>query len=55
MAIDRTISWKLYGFPFESVYNEEPIPILIDRYYNFRDLDSIEIQMRDNDRRGIQI
>ena len=40
------------GFPFESVYNEEPIPILIDRYYNFRDLDSIEIQMRDNDRRG---
>ena len=40
------------GFPFESVYNEEPIPILIDRYYNFRDLDSIDIQMRDNDRRG---
>lgn len=40
------------GFPFELLYNDEPIPIPIDRYYNVGDLDSIDLQMHVNDRRG---
>ena len=40
------------GFPFENQYSEEPIPILIDRYYNFGDVDSLDLKMNINDRRG---
>lgn len=38
------------GFPFENCYIEEPIPILIDRYYQFDDDSSLIINR--NDMRG---
>jgi ADP-ribosylglycohydrolase len=40
------------GFPFENVYREEPIPILIDRYYTVLDLDSLDLIMNRDDRRS---
>lgn len=40
------------GFPFENVYKEEPIPVFIDRYYNFGDADSLNLDMNINDRRA---
>ncbi|WP_020529727.1 ADP-ribosylglycohydrolase family protein [Flexithrix dorotheae] len=40
------------GFPFENVYVEEPIPILIDRYYTFEDYDPVNLKMNINDRRA---
>ena len=40
------------GFPFENVYKEDPIPILIDRYYTVNDLDSFDLQMNQYDRRA---
>ena len=40
------------GFPFENLYREEPIPILIDRYYTVLDLDSIDLMMNSGDRRA---
>lgn len=38
------------GFPFEFVYNEQPAPVFIDRYYNATD--SLTIKMNHTDRRG---
>lgn len=38
------------GFPFELVYDEEPIPVFIDRYYNATD--SAALKMNRTDRRG---
>lgn len=38
------------GFPFEGVFVEEPIPILVDRIYTWADADLIALN--DNDRRG---
>lgn len=38
------------GFPFEFVYNEEPIPVLVDRYY-FATEES-DLRMNRNDRRA---
>jgi len=40
------------GFPFENLYTDEPIPRLIDRYYNFRDVDSLDLMMNLDDRRA---
>lgn len=40
------------GFPFENIYDEQPIPIFIDRYYNVFDRDSLDLQMNVNDRRS---
>lgn len=40
------------GFPFENVYKEEAIPILIDRYFTVNDLDSFDLRMNQNDRRS---
>lgn len=40
------------GFPFENVYRENPIPILIDRYYTVNDLGSYDLKMNQNDRRS---
>lgn len=40
------------GFPFENLYQEQPIPILIDRYYNAFDLDSLDLKMNTSDRRA---
>jgi len=35
------------GLPFENNYVEEPMPILVDRYYSFRDDPSLEINRED--------
>lgn len=40
------------GFPFENLYTEEPIPVLIDRYYTFKDADSLSLKMNLEDRRA---
>src|SRR5690554_5489932 len=40
------------GFPFENLYEEEPIPVFIDRYYDHRDADTLGIKMNTDDRRG---
>lgn len=26
------------GFPFENLYTEEPIPVFVDRYMNYKDI-----------------
>jgi ADP-ribosylglycohydrolase len=39
------------GFPFENVYQEEPVPVLVDRYYDgYRDAGTV--RMNDRDARG---
>ncbi len=38
------------GFPFENVYEAEPCPFLVDRYYTWRD--DASIRMNRNDLRG---
>jgi len=35
------------GFPFEGTYLEEPVPILIDRYYSYRDDTALAINRQD--------
>lgn len=40
------------GFPFENLYEEEPIPVFIDRYFDHQDADTLGIKMNTNDRRG---
>lgn len=40
------------GFPFENLYEEEPIPVFIDRYFDHRDADTLGIMMNTEDRRG---
>lgn len=40
------------GFPFENLYTEKPIPVFVDRYFNYQDADSLELKMNVNDRRG---
>lgn len=35
------------GFPFENAYKEEPIPIFVDKYYQFDDDDSLKINRND--------
>lgn len=39
------------GFPFENLYQEEPIPVLIDRYYTYKDAD-LGLMMNLDDRRA---
>lgn len=38
------------GFPFEGTYLEEPVPVLVDRYYSFDDDSSLAVNR--NDLRG---
>ena len=38
------------GFPFENVYVEEPVPVLVDRYYTFDNAGDVKIN--DKDLRG---
>ncbi len=38
------------GFPFEGTYVKDPVPVLVDRYYQFNDADSLKINR--NDMRG---
>lgn len=40
------------GFPFENCYKEDPIPILIDRYYTVKDLETQDLLMNKHDRRA---
>jgi ADP-ribosylglycohydrolase len=40
------------GFPFENLYTDQSIPVFIDRYYDFRALDSLDLKMNLNDRRA---
>jgi ADP-ribosylglycohydrolase len=40
------------GFPFENLYSDNPIPVFIDRYFNFRDADSLGLKMNTGDRRA---
>lgn len=40
------------GFPYENIYTDKPIPVFIDRYYDFRALDSLDLEMNVNDRRA---
>jgi len=40
------------GFPFESVYIEEPIPVLVDRYYTPLDADADQVRMNRDDHRA---
>lgn len=38
------------GFPFENVYQDEPCPVLVDRYYDARDAG--QVKLNDQDLRG---
>jgi len=40
------------GFPFENCYSKEPIPILIDRYFTVKDLETHDLVMNKDDRRA---
>lgn len=40
------------GFPFENLYDEEPIPVFVDRYMNYQDADTLGLKMNLNDRRA---
>ena len=40
------------GFPFENLYTETPVPVFADRYFDYRDADSLGLKMNLNDRRG---
>lgn len=40
------------GFPFENLYLEDPIPIDIERYYDFQDAEKFQLKMNLNDRRA---
>lgn len=40
------------GFPFENMYDYEPIPVFVDRFMNYKDADSLGLKMNLNDRRG---
>lgn len=35
------------GFPFEGTYLEDPVPIFVDRYYQFDDDSSLSINRND--------
>ena len=39
------------GFPFENLYVEEPVPVLVDRYYNYQDASS-DLRINVDDLRG---
>ena len=40
------------GFPFENLYTEEPIPVFVDRYMNYKDAEQLGLRMNLDDRRG---
>lgn len=42
------------GFPFENAYVEEPVPVLVDRYYTFRDA-SEDLRVNDKDMRAYSL
>lgn len=40
------------GFPFENLYAETPVPVFVDRYFDYKDADSLNLKMNLDDRRG---
>jgi ADP-ribosylglycohydrolase len=40
------------GFPFENLYDEEPIPVFVDRYFTFEDAERYGLRMNLDDRRA---
>lgn len=40
------------GLPFENLYKDEPMPILVDRYYTFKDAEPLGLMMNLDDRRA---
>jgi hypothetical protein len=40
------------GFPFENLYEDEPIPMLVERYCNYKDAGELGLKMNLSDRRG---
>lgn len=40
------------GLPFENLYKDEPLPILVDRYYTFKDAGPLGLMMNLDDRRA---
>jgi ADP-ribosylglycohydrolase len=40
------------GFPFENLYTDEAIPLLVDRYFDYKDADRFDLKMNLNDRRS---
>ena len=40
------------GLPFENLYLEEPLPMLVDRYYTFQDAKPLGLKMNLDDRRA---
>lgn len=40
------------GFPFENIYQEEPLPVLADRYYTYKDAMQQGLKVNTDDRRG---
>lgn len=40
------------GLPFENLYLDEPLPMLVDRYYTFRDAEPLGLKIHLDDRRG---
>lgn len=46
------IAGNYVGFPFENLYTDEPLPVLVDRYYDFRDAAKSGLRMNLDDRRG---
>ena len=40
------------GLPFENLYKEATMPIMVDRYYTFKDAEPLGLLMNLDDRRG---
>ena len=40
------------GLPFENLYTDEPLPMLVDRYYTFKDAEPLQLKMNIDDRRA---
>lgn len=40
------------GFPFENVYVDEPIPVVVDHYYTALEADSLQLRVNAKDARG---
>ena len=41
------------GFPFENVFQDEPCPVFVDRYYDVRDAE--KVKLNDQDLRGFTL
>ncbi len=46
------IAGNYLGFPFENLYTDEPLPVLVDTYQDFRDIEATGLRMNRDDRRA---